>query len=77
MATKTNRAPLAGIRVVEMGQLIAIPFATKMLADMGAQVIRLESTQRVESYRNDSVYLNVLEGEYWNRARGLPSPGLC
>ncbi len=60
--------PLEGVRVVEMGQLIAIPFATKMLADMGAQVIRLESTRRIESYRSDSVYLNEVEGEYWNRA---------
>ncbi|GIT13988.1 MAG: hypothetical protein CM1200mP35_08080 [Chloroflexota bacterium] len=35
--------PLEGLRVVEMGQLIAIPAAMKMMADMGAQVIRLES----------------------------------
>ena len=48
--------PLAGIRIIEMGQLIAIPFSMKMLADMGAQVIRLESTGRLESYRSDSVY---------------------
>ena len=59
--------PLKGIRVVEMGQLIAIPFAMKLLADMGAEVIRLESTRRLESYRSDSVYLNEVEGEFWNR----------
>ena len=50
-----------------MGQLIAIPFAMKLLADMGAQVIRLESTRRLESYRSDSVYLNEVEGDFWNR----------
>ncbi len=60
--------PLAGVRVVEMGQLIAIPWATKMLADMGAQVIRLESCQRLESYRSDSLYDNQVDGEFWNRA---------
>ena len=59
--------PLAGVRVVEMGQLIAIPFAMKMLADMGAQVIRLESAGRLESYRSDSVYRNEIHGEFWNR----------
>ena len=59
--------PLQGIRVLEMGQLIAIPFAMKLLADMGAQVIRLESTRRLESYRSDSVYRNDVEGEFWNR----------
>ena len=60
-------APLEGIRIVEMGQLIAIPSAMKMLADMGAQVIRLESCQRLESYRTDSLYQNDVEGEFWNR----------
>ena len=62
-----NGGPLAGVRVVEMGQLIAIPFAMKLLADMGAQVIRLESTRRLESYRSDSVYLNEVEGAFWDR----------
>ena len=60
--------PLAGVRVIEMGQLIAIPYAMKLLADMGAQVIRLESCQRLESYRSDSLYRNDVEGEFWNRA---------
>jgi len=59
--------PLSGVRVIEMGQLIAIPWAMKMLADMGAQVIRLESCQRLESYRSDSVYQNDVAGEFWNR----------
>ena len=59
--------PLQGVRIVEMGQLIAIPFAMKLLADMGAEVIRLESTRRLESYRGDSVYLNEIDGEFWNR----------
>ena len=59
--------PLSGIRIVEMGQLIAIPSAMKMLADMGAQVIRLESCQRLESYRTDSLYQNDVTAEFWNR----------
>ena len=62
-----SAGPLSGVRIVEMGQLIAIPFAMKLLADMGAQVIRLESTGRLESYRSDSVYLNEVDGEFWNR----------
>ena len=60
-------APLEGVRIIEMGQLIAIPFAMKLLADMGAQVIRLESTARLESYRSDSVYQNDVSGEFWNK----------
>jgi len=34
--------PLAGLKVVELGQLIAGPFATKTLADFGAEVIKIE-----------------------------------
>ena len=60
-------SPLAGVRIIEMGQLIAIPYAMKLLADMGAQVIRLESCERLESYRTDSLYRNDVDGEFWNR----------
>lgn len=34
--------PLAGLKVVELGQLIAGPFAGRMLADFGAEVIKVE-----------------------------------
>jgi formyl-CoA transferase len=35
-------APLQGVRVIEMGQLIAGPFAGKTLGDFGADVIKIE-----------------------------------
>ena len=35
--------PLAGVKVLELGQLIAGPFAAKTLADFGAEVIKVES----------------------------------
>jgi formyl-CoA transferase len=34
--------PLAGVRVIELGQLIAGPFAGRMLADFGAEVVKIE-----------------------------------
>ncbi|WP_431514476.1 CaiB/BaiF CoA transferase family protein [Variovorax sp. DAIF25] len=36
------RGPLAGLKVLEMGQLIAGPFAAKTLGDFGAEVIKIE-----------------------------------
>lgn len=44
METQDNkpRGPLVGLKVVEMGQLIAGPFAAKTLADFGAEVIKIE-----------------------------------
>ena len=34
--------PLSGLRVIELGQLIAGPFASKILAEFGADVIKVE-----------------------------------
>ena len=34
--------PLSGLRVIELGQLIAGPFASKMLGEFGADVIKVE-----------------------------------
>ncbi|WP_042881986.1 CaiB/BaiF CoA transferase family protein [Cupriavidus necator] len=39
---RTKSKPLAGIRVLELGQLIAGPFAARMLAAFGAEVIKVE-----------------------------------
>ena len=36
------RSPLAGLKVLELGQLIAGPFAGKTLGDFGAEVIKVE-----------------------------------
>jgi formyl-CoA transferase len=35
--------PLAGLKAIELGQLIAGPFAAKTLADFGAEVIKIET----------------------------------
>jgi formyl-CoA transferase len=43
-ATK-HPGPLAGLKVVELGQLIAGPFAAKTLADFGADVVKIEAPE--------------------------------
>ena len=44
MTTERHR-PLSGIRVIELGQLLAGPFAGSMLAYFGAEVIKIEPPQ--------------------------------
>ena len=41
-ATPSGGGPLAGIKVVELGQLIAGPFAAKTLGDFGADIVKIE-----------------------------------
>jgi len=41
----TRRRPLEGLKVIELGQLIAGPFAGKFFAEFGAEVIKIESPE--------------------------------
>ena len=50
--TATHAGALAGIRVVEMGQLIAGPFCGKTLAEFGADVIKIEAPGTGDPLRN-------------------------
>jgi crotonobetainyl-CoA:carnitine CoA-transferase CaiB-like acyl-CoA transferase len=48
------RLPLAGIRIVDLTQAWIGPYATMLLADLGAEVIKVESPTRPDVWRNVS-----------------------
>ncbi len=41
-AQKPKRRPLEGVRVIDLTKIVAGPNATRILATMGAEVIRVE-----------------------------------
>lgn len=51
MTIAAPTGPLAGLKVVELGQLIAGPFAAKTLGDFGADVIKIEAPRTGDPLR--------------------------
>jgi CoA:oxalate CoA-transferase len=59
-----STGPLAGIRVLEVGTMLAGPYATMMLADLGAQVTKLEPpTGDISRQVSDSYFASLNRGK--------------
>ncbi len=51
MSDPTAAQPLAGVKVLETGNMIAAPFCTRILAEFGADVIKVEDPQGGDQLR--------------------------
>ncbi|MGH8800801.1 MAG: CoA transferase, partial [Casimicrobiaceae bacterium] len=45
MSDEPQCAPLSGLRVLEFGHIAAVPFCGMLLADLGADVVKIEAPQ--------------------------------
>lgn len=72
MADGNVAGALAGVRVVDFSRIWAGPHATKLLADMGAEVIKVESVRAWDPHRMIVGSGNLPDGEQgadpWNRS---------
>ena len=56
--------PLEGIRVIDVSMWFAGPMATRLLADVGAEVIKIESLKHIDPWRGPVVFNEKLAGRY-------------
>lgn len=57
--------PLSGLRVLELGQLIAGPFCGQLLGDFGAEVIKIEAPDRPDPARDWGAVKVNDESVFW------------
>ena len=68
MKPESLKAPLQGVRIIDFTWVLAGPYTTRLLADFGAEVIKIQSPQEEASDTYSLGYYNT-----WNRNKS----GLC
>jgi crotonobetainyl-CoA:carnitine CoA-transferase CaiB-like acyl-CoA transferase len=63
----TRASLLTGVRVIEQGQLLAVPYAARLLSDLGAEVIKIESPLRLDAHRQTTYPGNEPGERFWDR----------
>lgn len=66
--------PLSGYRIVEIAGIGPGPFAAMMLADMGAEVIRVDRAQSVRGPAPEAPFFDLLQRGRKNIAIDLKNP---
>ncbi len=68
--------PLSGITIVDLTRVLAGPFCTMILADLGARVIKVEQTGKGDDSRAYGPFINGKSGYFVAQNRGKESIAL-
>jgi crotonobetainyl-CoA:carnitine CoA-transferase CaiB-like acyl-CoA transferase len=68
--------PLEGVRVLELANLIPGPYATMLLGDLGAEVVKIEKPEAGDYQRNYGPEVNGVNYRFANLNRNKRSVGL-
>ena len=60
MTTPSGRLPLEGIRILDSTYVFALPYAGGLLADLGAEVIKIEGPTRPDTTRSGLFWPSTL-----------------
>lgn len=66
LGASSDGGPLSGLRVVELGTLLAAPFAGRLVADLGADVVKVEAPGKPDPVRDWGLLDEQGHGLFWS-----------
>ncbi len=76
MPTQQTRGPLSGVTVIDLTRVLAGPYATMVLAELGARVIKVETPGRGDDAREYGPFVNGKSAYFISVNRGKESIAL-
>ncbi|MBI4773799.1 MAG: CoA transferase [Deltaproteobacteria bacterium] len=68
--------PLTGVKVLSFGRVLAGPYAAMLMADLGAEVFKIEDREKGDMARNNGPFIKDVSSYFLSVNRGKKSVGL-